>query len=127
MSIIGEMFPGWVQTQIQIRQGLQGRKNRNNQQLNVLSNNNAWLKLGSSVKITDDEIGIVTQGTDSSTIDNLEQQSGDPVRFTEKTGKEVVDRKFSFTSNYDQLKKLGGSGSSTNAQDYIPNCFASRD
>ena len=57
MSIIGEMFPGWVQTQIQIRQGLQGRKNRNNQQLNVLSNNNAWLKLGSSVKITDDEIG----------------------------------------------------------------------
>ena len=57
MSIIGEMFPGWVQTQIQIRQGLQGRKNRNNQQLNVLSNNNAWLKLGSSVKITDDELG----------------------------------------------------------------------
>ena len=70
--------------------------------------------------ITDDEIGIVTQGTDSSTIDNLEQQSGDTVRFTEKTGKKAVDRKFASTSNYDQLKKLGEPGSLTNAEDYVP-------
>ena len=51
MSIIGESFDGYVQSQIEIRQRLHGKKNRNNSDLNVLSNQNAWIKLASSVEI----------------------------------------------------------------------------
>lgn len=51
MSIIGESFDDYVQSQIEIRQRLHGKKNRNNSDLNVLSNQNAWIKLASSVEI----------------------------------------------------------------------------
>jgi hypothetical protein len=57
MSILGEQFEPWVQAQIQVRQNLHGLKTRNNEQLNTLDNQNAWLKLGSSVKVTDDKEG----------------------------------------------------------------------
>jgi len=57
MSIIGESFESWVQTQIQVRQNLQGRKRRSNADLQVLSNQNAWLKLGSSVKVQANDKG----------------------------------------------------------------------
>ena len=67
--------------------------------------------------ITDDEIGITTQGTDSSTIDNLPQQTTGSIRITNNTDEA---QKFASTSRYDQLIKLGGSGSLTNAADYVP-------
>jgi len=51
MSIIGESFDDYVQSQIEIRQRLHGKKNRNNSDLNVLSNQNAWIKLASSVEV----------------------------------------------------------------------------
>ena len=57
MSIIGESFESWVQTQIQVRQNLHGRKRRSNTDLQVLSNQNAWLKLGSSVKVQANDKG----------------------------------------------------------------------
>ena len=57
MSILGETFEPWVQTQIKIRQNLHGLETRDNTQLNVLNNQNAWLKLGSSVKVEDNEKG----------------------------------------------------------------------
>jgi len=51
MSIIGESFEGYVKSQINTRQILHGKKNRTNTDLNVLSNQNAWVKLASSVQI----------------------------------------------------------------------------
>ena len=57
MSILGEQFEPWVQAQILVRQNVHGLKTRNNEQLNVLNNQNAWLKLGSSVKVTDNSDG----------------------------------------------------------------------
>lgn len=58
MSILGEQFEPWVQSQISVRQNLHGLKTRDNKQLNVLSNQNAWLKLGSSVQIENNSKGI---------------------------------------------------------------------
>ena len=57
MSIIGEQFDNFVQNQILTRQSLHGLKTRSNSQLNVLSNQNAWLKMGSSVKIQSGDKG----------------------------------------------------------------------
>ena len=57
MSILGEQFEPWVQAQIQVRQNLHGLETRNNDQLSVLNNQNAWLKLGSSVSIEDNDKG----------------------------------------------------------------------
>ena len=57
MSILGETFEPWVQTQIKVRQNLHGLETRDNKQLSVLNNQNAWLKLGSSVKVEDTGIG----------------------------------------------------------------------
>ena len=57
MSIIGEQFDAFVQKQILTRQSLHGLNTRNNTQLNVLSNQNAWLKMGSSVKIQSNDKG----------------------------------------------------------------------
>ena len=57
MSIIGEQFDAFVQKQILTRQSLHGLNTRNNTQLNVLSNQNAWLKMGSSVTIQPNDKG----------------------------------------------------------------------
>ena len=51
MSIIGESISADVDLQIQKRQDLQGKKNRSNTDINLLSNTNAWLKLASSVRV----------------------------------------------------------------------------
>ena len=51
MSIIGESFEGYVKSQINTRQILHGKKNRSNLDLNLLSNQNSWVKLASSVQI----------------------------------------------------------------------------
>jgi hypothetical protein len=51
MSIIGESFEGYVKSQINTRQILHGKKIRSNSDLNLLSNQNAWVKLASSVQI----------------------------------------------------------------------------
>ena len=57
MSILGETFEPWVQSQVKIRQNLHGLETRDNTQLGVLNNQNAWLKLGSSVTVEDNGIG----------------------------------------------------------------------
>jgi hypothetical protein len=51
MSIIGETLNDSVTSQILVRQRLYGKKNRNNVDLNILNNTNAWLKLASSVRV----------------------------------------------------------------------------
>ena len=53
MSIIGEKFEAYVQQQIRIRQFLQGQKNRSNPDIEILSNQNCWIKLVSSVEVID--------------------------------------------------------------------------
>ena len=53
MSIIGEKFEAYVQQQIRVRQFLQGQKNRSNTDIEVLSNQNCWIKLVSSVEVVD--------------------------------------------------------------------------
>ena len=57
MSILGETFEPWVQSQIKVRQNLHGLETRDNAQLSILNNQNAWLKLGSSVTVEDNAIG----------------------------------------------------------------------
>ncbi len=52
MSLIGEQFDEYVQNQIGRRQALHGLKTRSDTQLNILNNQNAWLKMGSSVYIS---------------------------------------------------------------------------
>ena len=51
MSIIGESINNSVSSQISIRQYLHGKQTRNKSDISVLSNNNAWLKLASSVRV----------------------------------------------------------------------------
>jgi lysozyme len=51
MSIIGESFRQFVSTQIFQRQTLYGKKTRSAEDLTLLTNNNAWLKLASSVRV----------------------------------------------------------------------------
>ena len=51
MSIIGESISADVDLQSEKRQDLQGKKNRSNTDINLLSNTNAWLKLASSVRV----------------------------------------------------------------------------
>ena len=53
MSIIGEKFEAYVQEQIRIRQFLQGQSNRSNSDIEILSNQNCWIKLVSSVEVVD--------------------------------------------------------------------------
>ena len=63
MSIIGETIDGGVALQIGVRQRLHGKQDRNNTDLNILNNTNAWLKLASSVRVisqTDTEISAST-------------------------------------------------------------------
>ena len=68
MSIIGESFEDYVQSQIFIRQQLHGKKKRTNEDLEVLSNQNAWIKLASSVEI------VLPK-----TKEELEKVKGEPV------------------------------------------------
>ncbi len=63
MSIIGEVIDNSVARQIEVRQKLRGKQDRNNTDLSILNNTNAWLKLASSVRVisqTDTEISAST-------------------------------------------------------------------
>jgi hypothetical protein len=51
MSIIGETIDGGVALQIGVRQRLHGKQARDNTDLILLNNTNAWLKLASSVRV----------------------------------------------------------------------------
>jgi hypothetical protein len=55
MRLIGESFKDYVVSQIDVRQSLAGsgynNSRRTDQQIQLLSNRNAWLKLASSVRI----------------------------------------------------------------------------
>jgi hypothetical protein len=70
MSIIGEKFKGYVQSQIAVRQkthgsGFDGIVPRSNEQLQILNNQNAWLKLSSSVRVIGDGSTNASTTTDS--------------------------------------------------------------
>ena len=88
MSIIGESFEDYVQNQISTRQILHGKKNRNNADLNVLSNQNAWIKLASSVEVVKPK-----------TKEKLKEE-----------GLELTDKEYSeYSKNFgeDKLKAIG--------------------
>ena len=51
MSIIGESIDTNVSDQITTRQLLHGKQTRNSEDLSILNNTNAWLKLASSVRV----------------------------------------------------------------------------
>mgnify|MGYP006082193675 FL=1 len=55
MAIIGETFNPFVDNQINIRQLLMGKKSRSSNDLLMLNNTNAWLKLASSVRVLSDD------------------------------------------------------------------------
>jgi hypothetical protein len=70
MSIIGEKFKDYVQAQIAVRQRTHGKgfaadSFRSSQELQVLNNQNAWLKLSSSVRIVGNEAVSGSSSTDS--------------------------------------------------------------
>lgn len=76
MAIIGESLEGYVDNQIRVRQELQGKKIRNNTDISLLSNTNAWLKLASSVEITKDttEATLISGSYEDSNINAGEQK-----------------------------------------------------
>ena len=89
MSIIGESFEDYVQDQIYTRQILHGKKNRSNKDLSILSNQNAWIKMASSVEIVS---GL--------TKEKLEKE----------TSEKVTDKEFeSYSKGWgeDKLKGIG--------------------
>ena len=51
MNIIGENFPEFVKTQVEQRELVYGKQERDNQDLTYLNSNTPWIKLGSSVDI----------------------------------------------------------------------------
>ena len=108
MSIIGESFKDWVSLQIGVRQALQAKKNRNNADLSILSNQNAWIKLGSSVKIIDEREyqKEVTKKEKYTTFfgSQAEREVTEVVTEFEKTG-----------NGTERLKKLG----INNPQDFL--------
>lgn len=75
MSIIGESFDSNVSTQISVRQQLQGKQTRNNADLNLLNNQNAWLKLASSVRIISQTDAEASAGI-SGSIPTYDSKSG---------------------------------------------------
>ncbi len=85
MSIIGEKIDPFVAIQVQVRQKLQGKQARDNTDLTLLNNNNAWLKLASSVRIvsqTDEEKkantnSIATYNTGSKEFEDSTISSGE--------------------------------------------------
>ncbi len=76
MAIIGESLDGYVDNQIKVRQELQGKKIRNNTDISLLSNTNAWLKLASSISITKDatEATLISGSYEDSSINAGEQK-----------------------------------------------------
>ena len=80
MSIIGQQIDGSVATQIQVRQKLRGKQERNNTDLNSLYNTNAWLKLSSSVRVisqTDTEISSSTAENKIESIPTYNSTTGE--------------------------------------------------
>jgi hypothetical protein len=99
MSIIGESIEGGVALQIGVRQRLHGKQGRNNTDLNILNNTNAWLKLASSVRVisqTDTEIS-------ASTAENKEKST--PTYNASTEGYEEVEANIS--SGERRLRDIG--------------------
>jgi hypothetical protein len=70
MSVIGEKFKKYVQSQIAVRQRTHGKgfsadSKRSYEELEILNNQNAWLKLSSSVRIVGNEAVSGSSSTDS--------------------------------------------------------------
>ena len=70
MSVIGEKFKSYVQSQIAVRQRTHGKgyapnSFRTNAEIEVLNNQNAWLKLSSSVRIVGNEAVSGSSSTNS--------------------------------------------------------------
>ena len=80
MSIIGEKIDPSVAIQIQVRQRLRGKQERDNTDLTLLNNTNAWLKLASSVRVisqTDTEISASTAENKIESIPTYNSTTGE--------------------------------------------------
>lgn len=86
MSIIGESFDSNVSEQILVRQQLQGKQTRDNVDLNLLNNQNAWLKLASSVRIISQTDAEEESGV-SGSIPSYDPKSGTYVEEEENISK----------------------------------------
>lgn len=71
MSIIGEKIDPSVASQIQIRQRLRGKQERDNTDFTLLNNTNAWLKLASSVRVISQTDTEVTSSTAENKIESI--------------------------------------------------------
>ena len=94
MGIIGESIETYVSNQIEDRQKLQGKQNRSPQDLSLLSNSNAWLKLASSVIVRGDKDSL-------NDIENLTSASiADP---STEEGREIISK----SDGEQRLRNLG--------------------
>jgi len=105
MSIVGESFKDYVKAQIGLRQALNGKKLRTDSDLNMLNNNNAWLKLASSVRVisqTDAEKknGISGSIAQLDIVDNLYKETEENISTGERRLRDIgLDNTGKFTGN----------------------------
>jgi len=105
MSIVGESFKTFVSTQILTRQALQGKKTRSQTDLMLLTNNNAWLKLASSVRVisqtdAEKENGISGSIAQLDVDDNLYKETEENISEGERRLRDIgLDNTGKFTGN----------------------------
>ena len=55
-NIVGEPFKDYVKTQINRRQKIHGKKTRNSTEISYLNSRTSWIKLASSLDITEERL-----------------------------------------------------------------------
>jgi hypothetical protein len=74
-NLIGEPFKDYVNNQIKLRQEKQGKFSRSLEEIQYLSNKNAWIKLASGVSIEDTTFELLSKNgnplVDAYSIDRL--------------------------------------------------------
>ena len=98
MSIIGENFSDWVNAQVGVRQSMHGAQTRSNSELTVLSNQNAWIKLGSSVKIIDEK------KISKENYDNLDKEEKKKININKIVGNTII---YDVGKGTERLQDLG--------------------
>ena len=64
-NLIGEPFEDYVNNQIKRRQKIQGESNRSLDEIQYLSNRNAWIKLASGVSIEEERLNLLKKNGNS--------------------------------------------------------------
>ena len=64
-NLIGEPFEDYVNKQIKRRQKIQGESNRSLDEIQYLSNRNAWIKLASGVSIEEERLNLLKKNGNS--------------------------------------------------------------